>query len=392
MSQLSRRDYIALMRGRYRRAGRLRRIALLNETCEVCGYERKYAIKLLTGNVERRPGQRGRKRGYDEIAVALKTIWLASDQMCGKRLAKAIPLWLPFYEAHHGPLCAEQKAKLLKISPAQIDRLLAGARLQAQLKARTPKPGSLLARDIPLSADSPRPADQPGWIETDTVAHCGGDMSGSFVWSITYTCPYSGWTENRAVWRRSTTGLVEQTRDVEAALPFAIAGLDFDNGGEYLNEQFIAYCREHIPPIPMSRSRAYRKNDNAHVEQKNWTHVRELLGYERFKDPRLVALLNDLYKTCWGPFHNFFHPSMKLIGKVRIGSRYRKRYDQAQTPCERLLRCPLMSHAQKEALRHQRDQLDPFLLKRGIEEKLAVILDIVGADMGAGACPRSHVA
>ena len=381
------------MRHRYARAGRLRRSALLAETCEVCGYDRKYAIKLLNGRVVRRHGRRGRKRGYDDIIEPLKTIWMLSEQLCGKRLKPALPQWLPHYERHRGPLSEEQREKLLRISPAQIDRLLAPARLAQPAKAKTPKPGSLLlAREIPLSIDSPRPPDRPGWLETDTVAHCGGDMSGGFVWSVTFTCPCSGWTENRAIWRRSPSALVAQTRDVEASIPFALAGLDFDNGTEYLNEQFIAFCREHNPPIPMSRSRAYRKNDNAHVEQKNWTHVRQLLGYERFKDPRLVALLNDLYKKYWCPFHNFFQPSAKLVGKTRVGSRYRKRYDPPTTPCDRLLKSPWLSDQQKAALTRTRDRLDPFLLKQRIEEKLNQIFAIVAADMGSGACPRSHVA
>src|SRR5690606_15595019 len=161
----------------------------------------------------------------------------------------------------------------------------------------------------------------------------------------------------------------------------------FDNGTEYLNEQFIAFCREHNPPIPMSRSRAYRKNDNAHVEQKNWTHVRQLLGYERFKDPRLVALLNDLYKKYWCPFHNFFQPSAKLAGKTRVGSRYRKRYDPPTTPCDRLLKSPWLSDQQKAALTRTRDRLDPFLLKQQIEEKLNQIFAIVAADTGSGHAP-----
>ena len=198
------------------------------------------------------------------------------------------------------------------------------------------KPGSLLRTQIPLQGavwDERR----VGFLEADSVAHCGDSLAGNFVWSLTYTDLASTWTEGRAVWNKGAAGVLAQTQDVEACLPFALLGFDFDNGSEWLNWHLIRHLQAHRQPVQISRSRPYHKDDNAHVEQKNWMWPRHLLGYGRLGQERVVTPINTLYKQVWGPLHNFFLPSMKLRDKWREGSRWVRRHDPAQTAYQRLL-------------------------------------------------------
>lgn len=371
MSCESRSEYIAVQKRRYRRAGKMYKTRLIDEVCEVCGYERKYAIKLLNGALKASGGKRGRKSLYGdpELLKALKTIWLRSNLLCGKRLKQALPLWVRPYEKHFGSLSPDCREKLLKISPAGIDRLLkpCKAQLQRRRNAGT-KPGTLLKNQIPIRTSN-EDIDRPGWLEADTVAHCGGSMSGSFIWSITYTDIKSTWTVTRAVWNKTYDGIRDQTREVEANLPFALLGFDCDNGSEFLNHHLKRYLLDRERPVNFTRSRAYRKNDNAHVEQKNWTHVRELLGYDRLENPAMLQEMNALYLD-WEKLNNFFKPSMKLLSKVRIKSRYVKTYDRPCTPFERLKAGGILSRDQEAALEQEYQSLDPFELERRIQQRL----------------------
>lgn len=374
MSCESRSEYISVQKRRYRRAGKAYKARLLDEVCEVCDYERKYAVKLLNGTRKPSVGTRGRKSEYNdpELIKALKTCWLRTGLMCGKRLKQALPLWLKHYEKHHGALSAECREKLLKISPASIDRLLKPFKAQYRRKRNTgTKPGTLLKNQIPIRTSNEE-IDRPGYLEADTVAHCGGSMSGSFIWSITYTDIQSTWTVTRAVWNKGYEAVVNQTRDVEGKLPFAILGFDCDNGSEFLNHHLKRYLLDRKQPIHFTRSRAYRKNDNAHVEQKNWTHIRELLGYDRLENPAMLKELNALYLD-WEQLNNFFKPSLKLVSKMRIKSRYQKKYDKPQTPFERLKASGILSGAQLARLEREYESLDPFELDKRIQRRLRKI-------------------
>jgi hypothetical protein len=374
MSCESRNEYIAVQRRRYRRAGKPYKTRLLDEVCEVCGYERKYATKLLNNAHKLSKGKRGRKGEYNdpELIKALKTLWLRSGLMCGKRLKQALPLWLKHYEKHHGALPEECRKKLLKISPASIDRLLKPFKAQARRKHNAgTKPGTLLKNQIPIRTSN-EDIDRPGYLEADTVAHCGGSMSGSFIWSITYTDIKSTWTVTRAVWNKGYEGVVDQTRDVESKLPFAIIGFDCDNGSEFLNHHLKRYLLNRTQPVHFTRSRAYRKNDNAHVEHKNWTHVRELLGYDRLENPAMLKELNALYLD-WEKLNNYFKPSLKLVSKVRVKSRYKKKYDKPQTPFERLKASGILSEEQRARLEREYESLDPFELNKRIQRRLRKI-------------------
>lgn len=376
MSGNSKKEYWEKIRWRYRRSGRLGKGRILDEFCQVCGYERKYAIKLLNrrkAHTLRRPGPKPHY-GKTEVAV-LRQIWLAADQMCSKRLKAALPLWLPYYEGHHGELGLEIRTKILKLSASTMDRLLAPIRVKYRGKGMGgTKPGSLLKTQIPIRTDN-WDIQVPGFMEADTVAHCGISLSGDFIWSLVFTDIATGWTQQRAVWNKGSQGVIAQVRDIESKLPFELLGFDCDNGSEFLNHHLWSYFVDRKKPVQFTRSRPYKKNDNAHVEQKNWTHVRQLLGYDRFEKPSVVDLLNELYANEWQAYQNFFCPSVKLLEKKRVGSKYKRRYDQPQTPYQRLLNFKAIDELQRQSLRQAFSALNPFKLKIAIERKLKAIFD-----------------
>jgi len=378
MSQQSKAEVLILMRARYLRRGLGGRRKLLDEFCELCGYERKYAIKLLGGKrrAEVREGQKGGahpKYGAAEREV-LKVIWLGAEQPCGKRLKAALALWLPHYEQEHGVLQEAARARLLEISAATIDRLLAPCRVSLGSRGRCgTRPGTLLRTQIPIRTEHWDVAG-PGWLEADTVAHCGESMAGDFCWSVTLTDVHTQWTEARAIWNRGQHSVQERIAEVEKALPFAMLGFDSDNGGEFLNWHLFDYFHLRARPVAFSRSRPYRKNDNARVEQKNWTHVRQLVGYGRLDSPAHAHRLNELYVQEWNLFRNFFCPVMKHLRTEIEGSRKHRVYDAPQTPFERLKQCGGADAQQISRLEKQKAALNPFEMKRRIETRLRRVL------------------
>ena len=375
MGQTTKKEYLIAIWGRYHRVGRRFKSKILDEFCSVCGYARKYAIALLRRKPGRRRRNPGPKRRYEaQVLAPLKAIWLASEQMCSKRLKAALPLWLPFYEGQYGALPPSVRRQLLQISPATIDRLLKKVRARYPGKGLSgTRPGSLLKHQIPIRTDN-HDIHQPGFLEADTVAHCGSSMAGDFIWSVTFTDLYSQWTENRAIWNKGAKDVLEQVKDLEQRLPFALQGFDVDNGSEFLTFHLWRYLLDRARPVPLTRSRPYRKNDQAHVEQKNWTHVRQLLGYQRLETPQLRPAINELYRT-WGLLHNFFCPSLKLLTKIRQGSKTIRTYSPPQTPAQRLLDCPNLTPEQKDKLRSQLQQLNPLRLKEEVEQQLKRVLN-----------------
>jgi hypothetical protein len=334
---------------------------------------RKHAIKLMNGQVGtgrvRRGGPR-RRYGEAERRV-LKRIWLGAGQPCSKLLKAALELWLPFDEKRHGCLEGPLKERLGRISSATIDRLLRPCRVAAGKRARCgTRPGTLLRTQIPVRLAFGKEVQGPGWLEADTVAHCGDDGGGDYTWSATFTDIYSQWTEARACFNRGQAAVLERVKEVEGELPFPILGFDCDNGGEFLNHHLAAHFLGRKYPVCFTRSRPYEKNDNAHVEQKNWSHVRQLVGYARLEHPEQARQLNDLYRQAWNPWRNFFCPVMKLKSKTREGSRVVRRYDPPQTPFERLKASGALHADQLRRLESLRSQFDPFTLKVQIEERL----------------------
>lgn len=306
----------------------------------------------------------------------LRRIWLASDQLCGKRLKAALPLWLPHYENEYGTLSETVRGDLLKVSAATLDRLLKPLRVQHPKGLSGTKPGSLLKTKIPIRTQH-WDETQPGFMEADTVAHCGNSLAGDFVWSLTMTDIVTGWTECRATWNKGSQGVLEQIQAIESVLPFPLRGFDCDNGSEFLNHHLVRYFTDHPASPAFTRSRPYRKNDNAHVEQKNWTHARQLFGYDRIGKPELVAMMNTVYSSLWCPLQNHFCPSLKLKEKHRNGAKYIKKYHAPQTPYQRILDHPDVPETTKIALKKQHDQLNPFAIKANIEQQLKLIFSQV---------------
>lgn len=371
---LDREGQLQRLQERYARRNKSGRSRMLDELCEQYGYERKHAIKLLGESLPQpkglpRPGPQPR---YQDVLEVITHVWESSEQLCGKRLVSALPLWLPHYARHFNPLLPCQKKLLGEISAATIDRLLAGCKAAPRGLSGT-KPGTLLRQQIPLAGEQWNQR-QPGFMEIDSVAHCGSSLAGDFVWSLTYTCVGCGWTEGRAVWNKGSAGVLTQTKDVEQSLPFPLRGVDFDNGCEWLNWQLVRYWQERLKPVKLTRSRPYHKDDNAHVEQKNWMWPRQLLGYQRLEDPASVPLINALYKEVWGPLHNFFLPSAKLVEKKREGSRIIRKHDAPQTAYQRLLASEQLNVQSRRRLLEEFGSLDPFALAKEVEQRLKKIL------------------
>lgn len=369
MGPEARKEYVEAMRERYGRMNRRGKGRMLEEFCQVMDCHRKHAIRVLNGlrkEKARRPGPAARYGAAE--SEALKAIWLGAEQPCGKRLVAALPIWAPAY-GRRAKLSRATRARLLTISAATADRLLKPVRAKLKVKGLCgTRPGSLLKTQIPIRGEA-WDEQRAGFLEADTVAHCGTNLAGDFVWSLTLTDIATGWTVNRAVWNKGGAGVLAQLERIERELPFKLLGFDCDNGGEFLNQHVWRYLRQRKEPIDFTRSRPYRKNDQAHVEQKNWTHVRQLLGYERLGWIELVEPLNELYRL-WGQLHNFFCPTLKLKEKLREGARIKKRYETPRTPHHRVLESLEVEAGEKRLMKKEIKGLDPFELKDQIELQL----------------------
>jgi hypothetical protein len=369
-----RRAYLDTIRARYKNALKKQKGAILSEFCVNCNYSRKYAIRILNGRIQPRVHKSGPKPVYGGIiAKHLAAIWEGTGRMCSKKLKAALPLWLPFCPGIDEPT----RRLLSRISRSSIDRLLKSYRCRPKNgKGLTTTRPSLFRHSIPIKLlDSE--VRKPGYIEADTVAHCGNEIAGAYAHSLTMTDLASGWTENRTIWTKDSGAVVDRIAEIEKRLPFPVFGFACDNGTEFLNEKLYFHWTKRENPVDFVRRRPYRKNDSAHVEQKNYTHVRQLFGYERFNHGELVPLMNDIYQNYWNPLWNFFTPVMKLKTKERVGSKIKKTYDEPQTPYQRLLASPHLTTEQKDNLRKRIEGLNPFELKRNLDLKLKLFFDMV---------------
>ena len=378
MSPRSRKEYTETIYLRYREASRNQKALLLDEFCATTGYHRKHAIRVLRKFKRFRKTKTkraGRIPIYSQphILKPLKKIWLAANLPCSKRLKVILPLWIPGYIQSFGPLSPQAQQALSRISPSTIDRILSPTRIHYKKRGRsTTKPGTLLRNQIPIKTNQWNES-RPGFLEADTVAHCGDSLAGMFAYTLDAVDIATGWTEQSAVWGKGETGVLEQIQDIESSLPFPLLGFDCDNGSEFLNHHLYQHFSQRKSPVHFTRSRAYHKQDNAHIEQKNWTHVRQWIGYDRLDNPQTVSLLNTLYTQEWRLLHNFFCPSVKLLAKERIGSKTLKHYDSPKTPFQRIIASPHISPQTKQALTNQLASLNPFVLRKAMEEKIKKI-------------------
>ena len=393
MSTRSRQEYLAVLRERYQRlASKKERTRLVDEVIQSTGLHRKSVLRAMNHgkplsaapggsglNPDRPPlAPLGRKKKYTEDCLeALKKLYRASEYQCSDKLKYMIPVLL-----NQGKFAWENSLlqELLMISPASIDRYLKSFRSTERRRRNSgTRPGSrIFKRLIPIKSLDVI-SSRCGYLEADTVAHCGGNMGGDFVWSLTITDTFSGWTENRAVYGKCAKNVLPAIHSILSALAFHLISMNVDNGSEFLNhrlyEYFLHLGQQNTIPFPMSRSRSYHKNDNAHVEQKNWTHVRQLFGYERLESRQFVALMNEIY-LIQNQIQNFFIPQFKLKSKVRIMAKIQKKHDAPQTPYERVLSDPKVSDQQKRALREKYLSLNYFELQASKQALIAHFIQL----------------
>jgi len=370
------------LKDRYQRASKKEKTMLLNELIQLTRYNRSYAaralrIKEVLGYMnigakrvrlvrDNRKIKRKKKKIYDqEVLVALKEIWKIGDYICSKRLAPYLSEIIPVLEKW-GEIKLDTKVreKLLTISAATIDRLLADTRKKYQIKGRsTTRPGSLLKKSIPIRTFADWDEKVPGFFEVDLVSHDGGAARGDFLQSLNFTDIATGWEEMIALKNKAQVWVFAGIKIIKERLPFSILGLDSDNGAEFINAHLLRYCAEEH--ITFTRSRPYRKNDSCFVEQKNWSVIRRTVGYGRYDTDNELNLLNELYGYL-RLYVNFFQPVRKLIKKERIGSKVIKRYDEAKTPYRRVLASPDIENEIKVKLKKEYAMLNPAELKRKI--------------------------
>lgn len=369
----SKREVIQSIRRLYLRSSRSEKSKLLSHLEDVTGLKRNYLNRLLLSGYRKKrraPGRRSKYASNPAFMEALKRIWVATRHLSGKLLKRAIRHYLATYNVHCGELAVETKELLLKISPATIDRVLLATKRKVG-KGRSTTSSNPHFRDTITIALCQWEEKEPGHLEGDLVAHCGNTTSGVYVNTLTVTDIATGWVENRAIWGKTAEAVIEALRDIKQSLPFTLKSLDFDNGTEFLNKPVLRYCQKE--GIALTRSRPYKKNDNAHVEQKNWMTARDALGFGRMENPDIVPLANDLYRNEYRLFKNYFTPCFKLKEKLKVGSRYKRIYDEPKTPLERVLESGFITEEEKQKLKEHMASLDPFVLSKAIDRKIGKV-------------------
>jgi len=361
---------------RYRSAGRHEKKEILDEFVRVTGFHRKHAIRALKKSPRQRTGEpRQRARIYNEaVREALTIVWEAADRLCGKRLRQVIAGLIDAMERHgHLRLDAAVRERLLSMSAATMDRLLTTVRDTAKEGRRRTMTNTPLRKSIAVRTFGDWNDPSPGFFEMDMVGHCGKSTVGSYVHSLVLTDIASGWTEAIAMVVREQTLVTESVSDIRTKLPFTVRGLDVDNDSAFINDTLVSYCQDN--KIELTRCRAYKKNDQAWIEQKNGAVIRRMVGYGRLEGAQTAAVLNKLFASA-RLFVNFFQPSFKLISKTREGAKVIKKYHPPATPCERLLERKDVSDECKEQLRKTLAALDPVRLLREIREAQRVIAQL----------------
>ena len=370
-------EYVEAIRGRYLNVSRKEKGRILDEFTNVTDLHRKAAIRLLRRRSQAKVNRgRGRPRCYGhDVVSALRVVWEATDRLCSKRLHPFLPEILAALKKHGEiTLTPEVETQLCRISPSTIDRLLHPyRRLGGRRPFATTKPGSMLKKSIPIRTFADWEEDTPGFLEIDLVAHCGESTEGLFLNTLSTVDVASGWSECMGVWGKGQQRVRSAIHRVRQRLPFPLLGLDSDNGSEFINHYLFNYCQEE--EITFTRSRSYKKNDSCHVEQKNWSVVRRLVGYDRYDSKAALEALNRVYNLT-RLYVNFFQPDMKLVHKSRNGAKVRKVYDNAQTPYRRLLSAGILTEVKAQELASTYHRLNPALLLRQINENLERLWDM----------------
>jgi len=378
MSQRSKREMIEAVRPRYLKASKAGKVQILGEFIATTGYHRKYAIRILKhGPKPKGLKKAGRRKVYHgEVVQVLEQIWGIYGRICSKRLHPFLSEGVIILErCHELSLSPEIKQLLLSMSRATIDRCLKKARFtHPQHGLSTTKPGSLLKKAIPIRTFTPWEDEHPGFLEIDLVAHCGSTNEGIYLNTLTATDLATGWTECLALANKTQSAVSQAIGELRQDLPFPLLGLDSDNGSEFINDTLYRYCL--AEQITFTRSRPYQKNDQAHVEQKNWSVVRHTIGYDRLESSEELALLGSIYADL-RLYINFFQPVLKLVAKERVDGKTIRTYDQAMTPFRRVLALDSLPMEIKARLTAQYVQLNPVTLRASIDAKVAILWKIV---------------
>ncbi len=378
MSQRSKREMIAAIRPRYLKANKAGKAHILNELIATTGYHRKSAIRVLKhGPKPKGLKKPGRQKVYQgEVVQALEQVWEICGRICSKRLQPFLPEMVTVLErCHELDLRENTKSLLLAMSRSTIDRCLKKARFTSpQRGLSTTKPGALLKQAIPIRTFTPWEEEHPGFLEIDLVAHCGSTTEGTYLNTLTATDLATGWTECLALANKTQVAVSQAIGQLRLDLPFPLLGLDSDNGSEFINDTLLRYCL--TEQITFTRSRPYQKNDQAHVEQKNWSVVRHTIGYDRLETPEELALLRSIY-TDLRLYINFFQPVLKLVGKERVDGKTVRTYDRATTPYRRVLALDSLPLEVKARLTALYVQLNPVALRTSIDAKVALLWKIV---------------
>jgi hypothetical protein len=377
MSNEALQEYLEKMRTRYGEAGKFRKSCILDEVADFCGFTREHTRKVLSGRARIRGRRPGPQPKYGALARKhLRELWMAMEGMCSKRMKEALPLWLKYYSE---PDCtSEVRAQLLSMSASTIDRILKPYRLGSLKGKSTTRSNRFFKHRIPLKVLG-EIIEKPGFMEADTVAHCGDSIQGEYAHTLTMTDLCSAWTENRITWNKKAADVLKAIEDIEKKLPFELCGFSSDNGNEFLNESLLDYFqhRKGKAPVQFVRGRPYKKNDNPRVEQKNFTHVRQLLGYRRLDLIELVPLINRIYQELWNPLLNFFHPCLRMVSKERVQSKIFKRYDRPKTPYQRLLDSGVLNDSKRRELQAQFQSLNPFVLQFKLKQSMSLLNEII---------------
>lgn len=375
MSRMSKREYLIALKGKYRKASRLRKSQLLDDFCEFTNYHRKYALDLINKPLPKLwKRYQPRQKYYDQPTKdALLILWRAANEICGERLHPFIPeLMTKLIACSELMIGAVVERKLKEISLATVKRIIRISKRRSLIKLGTTRPGSLLKSQIAVRYGQWTET-EPGWCETDTVAHCGSEVSGEFIYSLNLINIATGWSEQGAIWGKGERATTLKMDKLRQRLPFPLRGLDPDNGSEFINWQLHRYCQKN--GINLTRCRPYHKNDQAHIEQKNYTAVRQLVGWSRLDKKEQLTILNDLYVNEWRLYLNFFQPTLKLKERIKNTQtgRTKKRYFEAKTPYQRLLEHPNVPAEQKTMLQSIYDSLNPIELQQKIKQKLELL-------------------
>lgn len=381
MSYQAVKEYLAVIQDGYKKSPKAEKSRILTEASRITGLSRKHVVRMLAlpqlKLLRKKASGRPKKYPLKELIPHIQFLWNQMERISARRMKAAYSDWIHLYS--NPEFTVEIKIMLDLMSVSTLERILRairGAEKVTKGLSATRCPARFMKNKIPLNTFDQK-IDKPGFMQSDTVAHCGNTTAGQYISSVTLTDIYSAWTENRAIFTKNGNEVRKCFTRLRTELPFEIAAINTDSGSEFLNTPVLQFMNEGGKRITFTRSRPYQKNDNCYVEQKNFTHVRELFGYERFEDQELVEMMNEIYRDYWNPLQNFFIPTFKLKEKMRVGSKIVKKYGPPETPYTRLINSSHLSQEQKDRLKEQKKNLNPFTLKTEMEARLEVFFERV---------------